>query len=198
MTICPDLSPESVGNMAFKIKFSADCARDFEAIFDHLFASYIGFGESAEQAVDHAALRIAAIRHAAATLAASPMRGTLRHDVLPSVRHITIDRAIYRFDVDSAARTISAICSCACCATTKRSDKAILYVRAPSGEMPPTPHAFGFSENIASTPSSPPPAACQPSLENARLRIGFPVSLGWRKVSSRLPSRSPRRIAPFS
>jgi toxin ParE1/3/4 len=52
--------------MAFKIEFSADCARDFEAIFDHLFASYVGFGESAEQALDHAALRIAAIRQPSA------------------------------------------------------------------------------------------------------------------------------------
>jgi toxin ParE1/3/4 len=92
--------------MAFKIEFSADCARDFEAIFDHLFASYVGFGESAEQALEHAALRIAAIRHAAAKLAASPMRGTLRDDVLPGVRHITIDRAIYWFDVDPAAKRI--------------------------------------------------------------------------------------------
>ena len=92
--------------MAFKIEFSAECVRDFEAIFDHLFESYVGFGENAEQALDHAALRIAAIRHAAATLAASPMRGTLRDDVLPGARSVTIDRAIYWFDVDPAAKRV--------------------------------------------------------------------------------------------
>ena len=92
--------------MAFEVEFSADCARDFEAIFDHLFANYVGFGESAEQALSYAALRIAAIRHAAAKLAVSPMRETLRDDVLPGARSVTIDRAIYWFDVDPAARRV--------------------------------------------------------------------------------------------
>ncbi|MCA3261004.1 MAG: type II toxin-antitoxin system RelE/ParE family toxin [Telmatospirillum sp.] len=92
--------------MAFKIEFSADCARDFEAIFDHLFENYVGFGESTEQALNHACQRIAAIRNAAAALAVSPMRGTLRDDVLPGARHITIDRAIYWFEVDPAAKRV--------------------------------------------------------------------------------------------
>ena len=92
--------------MPFEIEFSADCERDFELIFDHLFESYIGFGESAEEALEHAGRRILNIRNAANRLATSPIRGTLMDDVLPGLRHLTIDRAIYWFDVDEPAKTV--------------------------------------------------------------------------------------------
>ena len=50
--------------------------------------------ESAEEALNHASLRITGIRKAAAALAIFPERGTLRDDVLSGARHLTIDRAI--------------------------------------------------------------------------------------------------------
>lgn len=92
--------------MPFAIEFSAESEHDFELIFDHLFESYISFGESAEVALEHAARRILEIRQAADRLATFPIRGTLRNDVLPGVRHLTIDRAVYWFDVDEAAQKV--------------------------------------------------------------------------------------------
>jgi len=92
--------------MPFAIEFSTESERDFELIFDHLLESYIGFGERAEVASQHAARRVLEIRRAADRLAEFPIRGTLRDDILPGARHLTIDRAIYWFDVDEAARKV--------------------------------------------------------------------------------------------
>lgn len=92
--------------MPFTFEFSVESERDFELIFDHLFESYIGFGESPDEALEHAAHRVIAIRKAASRLATFPIRGTSRDDVLPGVRYLTIDRAIYWFDVDEAARKV--------------------------------------------------------------------------------------------
>ena len=89
--------------MPFAIEFSAESERDFELIFDHLLESYLGFGESVEEALDHAMRRILDIRRAADRLSAFPIRGTARDDILPGVRYLSIDRAIYWFDVDEVA-----------------------------------------------------------------------------------------------
>ena len=89
--------------MPFAIEFSAESERDFELIFDHLFESYLGFGESVEEALDHATRRILDIRGAADRLSSFPIRGTARDDILPGVRYVSIDRAIYWFDVDEVA-----------------------------------------------------------------------------------------------
>ena len=92
--------------MPFTIEFSAESEHDFELIFEHLFESYVGFGESSEEALDHAAYRIMGIRQSADQLSTFPLRGTPRDDVLAGVRYLTIDRAIYWFDVDEAARKV--------------------------------------------------------------------------------------------
>ena len=89
--------------MPFAIEFSTQSERDFELIFDHLFESYLGFGESVEEAFDHAARRILEIRRAADRPSTFPIRGTVRDDILPGVRYLGMDRAIYWFEVDEAA-----------------------------------------------------------------------------------------------
>ncbi|MBM3557535.1 MAG: type II toxin-antitoxin system RelE/ParE family toxin [Alphaproteobacteria bacterium] len=92
--------------MAFAVEYSAESERDFELIFDHLFESYVGFGESPEESWKHAAHRIKRIRKAADRLKTFPIRGTRRDDVLPGVRYLAIDRAVYWFDVDEPARKV--------------------------------------------------------------------------------------------
>lgn len=92
--------------MRFAIEFSGDAERDFELIFDHLFESYVAFGERTEEALDHAAQRVIDIRKAADRLASFPLRGTERDDVSPGIRFLAIDRAIYWFDVDQSARKV--------------------------------------------------------------------------------------------
>ena len=92
--------------MPFAIEFSAQSERDFELIFDHLFESYLSLGESVEEALDHAMRRIFDIRRAADRLSSFPICGTARDDILPGVRNLSIDRAIYWFDVDDATRKV--------------------------------------------------------------------------------------------
>ena len=92
--------------MPFAIEFSTQSEHDFEQIFDHLFESYLSFGESVEEALDHAARRLFEIRKAAERLSTFPIRGTVRNDILPGVRDLSIDRAIYWFDVDEVAGTV--------------------------------------------------------------------------------------------
>ena len=92
--------------MRFAIEFSTDAERDFALIFDHLFESYLAFGEGTEEALNHAARRVMDIRKAADRLASFPLRGTERDDILPGIRFLAIARAIYWFDVDRTARKV--------------------------------------------------------------------------------------------
>lgn len=92
--------------MKFAIEFSIASERDFELIFAHLFESYLGFGENRDAAFRHAAQRIKDIRKAAEKLATLPDRGTPRDDVRPGLRFWVVERAIYWFDVDTAARKV--------------------------------------------------------------------------------------------
>ena len=92
--------------MRFRIEFSAEAERDFALIFDHLFESYRGFGESVEAALDHCEDRIREIRQEADRLCAAPYRGERHDDLLPGLRHLTIDRAIYWFEVNEAEQRV--------------------------------------------------------------------------------------------
>ena len=92
--------------MSYRIEFAEASERDLELIFDHLVESYAGFGESTDQALDHAAQRVTGIRAAAERLALFPERGASRDDILPGLRFMVMDRAIYWYDVDERARKI--------------------------------------------------------------------------------------------
>jgi len=92
--------------VTFKIRFADAAIRDFDLIFDHLAESYSSFGESLDSALAHAARRVMEIRAAIDRIAHMPHQGTKRDDVLPGVRHLTIDSATYWFDVDEPRRTV--------------------------------------------------------------------------------------------
>jgi len=92
--------------MRFRIEFSAAAERDFELVFDHLVDSYRGFGESREDAMDHAMRRVLAMRRAADRLGTAPMHGTARDDILPGLHQLTLDRVAYWFEVDEPARRV--------------------------------------------------------------------------------------------
>lgn len=92
--------------MTYRVEFSAASERDLELIFDHLFESYRTFGESPGEAFAHASERVGGIRRAADRLGIFPVRGVVRDDILLGARHITIDRAIYWFDVDDNAKMV--------------------------------------------------------------------------------------------
>ena len=92
--------------MRFRVEFSAEAERDFALIFDHLFESCLGFGESVETALDHCEARIRKFRQEADRLAAAPFRGESHDDLLPGLRHLTIDRAIYWSDVNEVEQRV--------------------------------------------------------------------------------------------
>ncbi len=92
--------------LAYAVEFAAGVERDFELIYDFLEESYRGFGESPEEAALHAAARVEAIRVAASKLGNAPYRGTLHPEMMPNLRHLTIDQAIYWFLVDEHALTV--------------------------------------------------------------------------------------------
>ena len=93
--------------MAFRLEFAADAERDFELIFDHLLRGYLDFGERLDSAVDHAGRRVLEIRAAAEDILTAPHGGERHDDILPGLRHLTIGRAIYWFDVDDDSRVVS-------------------------------------------------------------------------------------------
>jgi plasmid stabilization system protein ParE len=95
--------------MPYTIEFAEASERDLELIFDHLLESYVGFGESTDQALDHAGQRIKGIRASAERLALFPERGIARADILPGLRFMVLDRAIYWYDVDDKARKIGVL-----------------------------------------------------------------------------------------
>ena len=95
--------------MPYRIEFAEASERDLELIFDHLFESYLGFGESTVHALDHAAERIRDIRAAADSLTLFPERGTARADILPGLRFMVMQRAIFWYDVDDEAQTVQVL-----------------------------------------------------------------------------------------
>lgn len=85
--------------MKYAVERSRDVERDLAAIFDFLLESYLAFGEDHATAFDRAADRIREIERATSSLGAVPHQGTLREDILPGIRSVTKDRAIFYFDV---------------------------------------------------------------------------------------------------
>lgn len=92
--------------MAFRLEFSVEAERDFGLIFDHLLRSYLDFGENPETALDRAGARVPEIRTAAERILSAPHRGERHDDILTGLRHLTIGRAIYWFDVDETRETV--------------------------------------------------------------------------------------------
>ena len=92
--------------MRFKIEFSAEAGRDFALIFDHQFESYRSFGTRVEAALDHSEDRIRDIRQKADRLDAALDCGERHDNLLPGLRHLTIDRAVYWLNVREAEQRI--------------------------------------------------------------------------------------------
>lgn len=92
--------------MPYRIEFAEGSERDLELIFDHLVESYAGFGESTDQALEHAGQRIKGIRTSAERLTLFPERGASRDDILPGLRFMVMERAIYWYDVDDRAQAV--------------------------------------------------------------------------------------------
>jgi len=92
--------------MAYKVQRSVDCIHDLELIFEHLINSFTGLGEPLDDAFSKAEERIFRIEDEMDQLIRAPFQGTLMKDVLPSLRRVTKNRAIYYFVPDVQTETI--------------------------------------------------------------------------------------------
>jgi len=88
------------------VVFAADAIADLGLIEDHLVRAYRAFGETPAEAARHAEARIDGIISTAERLGTAPFRGEAHDDLLPGLRHLAIDSAIYWFVPDADAREV--------------------------------------------------------------------------------------------
>jgi toxin ParE1/3/4 len=81
----------------WEVVFSADAVEDFALIEEHLRQAYLGFGESQPAASLHAHERVDALIATAERLSAAPFRGEAHDGLLPGLRHLALDGAIFWF-----------------------------------------------------------------------------------------------------
>lgn len=86
--------------MAWTVERAEDCDQDLELIFDFLVESYLSFGDDIATAFDRAESRVHGIEDALTALALAPFQGTIRTDLLPGLRSVTKDRAIFYFELE--------------------------------------------------------------------------------------------------
>jgi toxin ParE1/3/4 len=92
--------------MKYAVERARDTDRDLAAIFDFLIKTYIEFGDDLDSAIDRAATRVKSIESAMLSLGDLPQQGTLRPELLPGLRSVTKDRAIFYFDIDEEQHVV--------------------------------------------------------------------------------------------
>ncbi|WP_374372275.1 type II toxin-antitoxin system RelE/ParE family toxin [Tabrizicola sp.] len=88
------------------VVFATAAVDDLSLIEDHLIRAYCAFGESPTEAARHAETRIEAIIATAERLATAPFRGAAQEDLLPGLRHLVLDGAIYWFLPDADTKQV--------------------------------------------------------------------------------------------
>ncbi|MFN4128466.1 MAG: type II toxin-antitoxin system RelE/ParE family toxin [Paracoccaceae bacterium] len=84
----------------WRVVFAAQAVHDLALIEEHLIRSYRDCGESRSEALRHAEVRVEGLIATAERLATAPFRGEAREDVLPALRHLALDNAIFWFIPD--------------------------------------------------------------------------------------------------
>lgn len=92
--------------MKYTVERAGAAGRDLDAIFDFLIESYAAFGEDTQTAIDRAADRLQQIHTTMQSLGDAPHQGTLMPQLLPGLRSVTRDRAIFYFSVDDSKRVV--------------------------------------------------------------------------------------------
>jgi plasmid stabilization system protein ParE len=95
-----------VTDTPWTVVFAAAAEADLALIEAHLTQSYESFGEPPADAPDHARDRVEAILATAERLATAPFRGERHDDLMPGLRQLALDRAIYWFLPDAEGRQV--------------------------------------------------------------------------------------------
>lgn len=93
----------------FRVRWSPAAIRDVELIFDYLVENYRAFGDEPAEAFDRAVARAEAIKAEMRALGATPFQGTLRNDLMPGLRYVTKNWAIYYFVADPDEQTVDIV-----------------------------------------------------------------------------------------
>jgi plasmid stabilization system protein ParE len=91
------------------VVFAEDAINDLVLITEYLTQAYCSYGEPLAEANRHAQLRIESIIAKAERLAIAPLRGESRDDLLPGLRHLALDRAVYWFRPRAEQRDIQVL-----------------------------------------------------------------------------------------
>ena len=94
---------------SWSVVFAADAVEDLALIEAHLIRAYQAFGEQPVEAAQHAQARVEAIITAAERLALAPLRGEAHDDLLPGLRHLTLNSAVYWFRPRPSSRDIQVL-----------------------------------------------------------------------------------------
>lgn len=92
--------------MKYRVERATITDRDLESIFDFLEQSYLSFGDSADGAIHRAERRVIAIERAMQNLGGAPHQGTLCNHILPGLRCVTKNRAVFYFEADDKKQTV--------------------------------------------------------------------------------------------
>jgi plasmid stabilization system protein ParE len=92
--------------LGWTVERSAEVVSDLAAIFDHLLASRLAFGEPPHRAYAGCRERIDRIEDEIDRLALAPFQGVRDDAVSPGLRHVTKDQAIIYFEPIEALRVI--------------------------------------------------------------------------------------------
>ncbi|HRE45091.1 MAG TPA: type II toxin-antitoxin system RelE/ParE family toxin [Terricaulis sp.] len=92
--------------MSYRVARLSQANDDLDALFDFLLESYLHFDDDLEAAVERASQRVARIKADLRALGKTPHQGTLLPHLMPGLRNVTKDRAIFYFTVDDDAQLV--------------------------------------------------------------------------------------------
>mgnify|MGYP000320574355 CR=1 FL=1 len=95
--------------MDWTVERAAGVGADLEAIYDHLLATLLDFGEAAGKSHARCSARIDEIEAIIDALAKAPFQGVRDDALLPGLRHVTKDRAILYFKPDADRQIIEVL-----------------------------------------------------------------------------------------
>ncbi|QNJ24588.1 hypothetical protein SynSYN20_00228 [Synechococcus sp. SYN20] len=98
-----------MSEVPWTVVFAEDAINDLVLITEYLIQAYCSFGEPLAEANRHAQLRIESIIAKAERLATAPLRGESRDDLLPGLRYLALDRAVYWFRPRSEQQDIQVL-----------------------------------------------------------------------------------------
>ncbi len=94
----------------YKLVFAKSALGDFDRIAEHLFRSYVYFGDTPHRAFDRTEFRISELRNFIRKLESTPHRGTIRNDLMVELRILPDRRqAAIAFKVDDQKRTVKVL-----------------------------------------------------------------------------------------